>query len=64
MKDVIDMGCMQNEKKGIMTKELFKIPTVDSGEANLCAIREHLPKKKMFSSGHCPNEGGGGPCPN
>ena len=22
-------------------------------------IREHLPKKKMFSFGHCPNEGGG-----
>ena len=27
-------------------------------------LREHLPKKKMFSFGHCPNEGGGGPCPN
>ena len=36
--DGIDMGCMQNEKKGIVTKEMFKIPTVDSGEANLCAI--------------------------
>ena len=22
-------------------------------------LREHLPKKKMFSFGHCPNEGGG-----
>ena len=21
-------------------------------------IREHLPKKKMFTFGHCPNEGG------
>ena len=23
------------------------------------SLREHLPKKKMFSFGHCPNEGGG-----
>ena len=23
-------------------------------------VREHLPPKKMFSFGHCPNEGGGG----
>ena len=22
------------------------------------------PEKNMFSFGHCPNEGGGGPCPN
>ena len=27
-------------------------------------LREHLPKEKMFSFGHCPNEWGGGPCPN
>ena len=27
-------------------------------------LREHLLKKRMFSFGHCPNEGGGGPCPN
>ena len=36
--DGIDMGCMQNEKKGIVTKDMFKIPTVDSGEVHLCAI--------------------------
>ena len=24
-------------------------------------LREHLRKKKMFSFGHCPNEGGEGP---
>merc|ERR1719220_2334004 len=25
----------------------------------LIHVREHLPGKKMFSFGHCPNEGGG-----
>ena len=31
----------------------------------LSYLREHLPPKKMFSFGHCPNKRGmGGPCPN
>ena len=28
------------------------------------ALREGLPKKSSCSFGFCPNEGGGGPCPN
>ena len=35
--DGIDMGCMQNEKKGIVSKEMFEIPTVDSGAVNFFA---------------------------
>ena len=31
--DGIDMGNMQNEKKGIVSKEMFEIPKVDSGES-------------------------------
>ena len=26
-------------------------------------FREDLPKKRMFTFGHCPNQGGEGPCP-
>ena len=29
----------------------------------LCCIREDLVKKRMFSFGHCPNQGGGRPLP-
>ena len=30
--DGIDMGCLQNERKGVVDENLFKVPTVDSGE--------------------------------
>ena len=36
--DGIDMGCMQNEKKGIVSKEMFEIPTVDSGAVNFFVL--------------------------
>ena len=36
--DGIDMGCMQNEKKGIVSKEMFEIPTVDSGAVNFLCL--------------------------
>ena len=31
----------------------------DATDPEIDSVREHLPKKKMFSFGHCPNEGGG-----
>ena len=49
---------------GIGTKFLEKKRKHNPANALLlCSVknvwfREHLPKKKMFSFGHCPNEGG------
>ena len=33
--------------------------TEDLSPSTIYSLREHLPGKKMFSFGHCPNEGGG-----
>ena len=51
---------------------LPSVPVVSDGQAGLAAhvqreylLREEFPKKRMFTFGHCPNQGGGGgPCPN
>ena len=32
MTDGIDMGCMQNENKGFVEKEIFRVPRVETGE--------------------------------
>ena len=51
----------ENSNDGFQS--LGSAPLVELIQTSDICVREHLPKK-MFSFGHCPNEGGGGPCPN
>ena len=53
----------RGRKNRVNRAKITKLSDVHSEKITNKTIRDHLPKKKMFSFGHCPNEGGG-PCPN